>query len=447
VWEEGPNATHSTASYDTKAAELSKQPPQRQIRTDGNVEEAFALAAREGKVVEAAYFYPFLNHVPMEPVNCTAHLANGKLELWCGTQTPASGRPVAARVAGVPDTDVTLHLPRMGGSFGRRLSNDYVGDAVAIAKVVGQPVQLRWSREDDIRHDIFRCAGYHYFKGGVDRAGNLIAFQDHMVTFDSGDSIGATEFPARFVPNVMLAASSIPKALPTGAHRAPRSNALAFVMHGFLDELAIAAGKDPIAFRLSLLAVPPIQAAAGGGGGGGGQGWSADRMRGVLELVAEKSGWGKRTLPRGTGMGVGFYFSHQGYFAEVAEVAVDAQKRVRVNKVWVAGDIGRQIINPLHAESQVAGSVIDGLSHMMGFEITIENGAVVQKNFDEYPLVRMRQAPRVIESHWVLSDNNPTGLGEPALPPIIPAVCNAIFAATGQRIRSLPLAKHGYRWA
>src|SRR6185295_18815006 len=174
-------------------------------------------------------------------------------------------------------------------------------------------------------------------------------------------NIGATEFPARFVPNVLLSTSSMPKAIPTGAHRAPNSNALAFVMHGFLDEMAHAAGKDPIQFRLALLANTPIQAAApagGPGGGGGGAGLDAARMRGVLELVAEKSGWGKKTLPKGTGMGVGFYFSHSGYFAEVAEVSVDANKRIKVNKVWVAGDVGRQIVNPIKAEANACFSGI-----------------------------------------------------------------------------------------
>jgi len=457
-WDLGLNATQSSASYDAKAKELSTQAPQRQVGSVGDVDAAFTAAATNGKVVEAAYYYPFLNHVPMEPPNATAHLANGKLELWAGTQTPQGALGIAARVAGVTNADVTFHMPRMGGSFGRRLYNDYIGDAVAIAKTVGQPVQLRMSREDDLRNDTFRCAAYHYFKGAVDNAGNITAWRDHFVTFDNGGNLNAAEFPARFVPNTQIVASSIPKAIPTGAHRAPNSNALAFVMHGFIDELAHAAGKDQVAFRLALLAKTPVQppvdpAAAGRQGGPGGGGGGAvpgvgvpDRMRGVLELVAEKSGWGKRTLPRGTGMGVGFYFSHAGYFAEVAEVSVDANKRIKVNKVWIAGDIGRQIVNPINAEAQCASCVIDGLNQLMN-EITIESGRVVQSNFGDYPLVRMRNAPPVVEVHWKLSDNNPTGLGEPAMPPIIPAVVNAIFAASGVRVRTLPLQKSGFSWA
>jgi isoquinoline 1-oxidoreductase beta subunit len=396
-------------------------------------------------------------------MNCTAHFKpaaagqTAKLELWVGTQTPGSGAPEAARAVGLDATDVTLHMTRMGGGFGRRLYNDYLPEAAYISKEIGGPVQVRWTREDDMGHDLYRPAGYHFMKGGVDAAGKIVAWRDHFVTFTSNGTrtassanLSGTEFPARFIPNFEIGTSMIQFGVPTGAMRAPGSNAIAFVMQSFLDELAHAAGKDPVQFRLDLLATPQILEPAGGagrGGGGGGGGYGADRMRGVMQLVAEKSGWGRRQLPAGTGMGVAFHYSHSGYFAEVAEVTVDSAKKVTVNKVWVAGDIGRQIINPLHAESQVQGGVIEGLGMAMTLEVGIDGGHAVQNNFNNYPLPRMRNTPPVIEAHWVLSDNDPTGLGEPSLPPIVPAVTNAIFAATGERLRSLPLSKHGYSWA
>ncbi len=455
TWNEGAAAADSTEAFDKKAAELAPTLPAQATRADGDVDAALEGAAT---VVEGAYAYPFLNHAQIEPMSATAHFTGGKVEIWAGTQTPGSGAPLVAQTLGIPPENVTIHMVRIGGSFGRRLYNDHIVEAARVSKEIGAPVQVRWTREDDMGHDLFRPAGFHFIKAGLDASGALTAWRNHFITFTldgqrptASSGMDAREFPARFVPNYGLYTSMIPFAVPTGAMRAPGSNAIAFVTQSFLDELAHAARQDPLEFRLALLSgplvVPAPDPAPAPAGRPPDRGWDPARMRGVLELVRDKSGWGKRTLPPGTAMGVAFHFSHQGYFAEVAEVSVDASKRVKVNKVWVAGDIGRQIINPLKAEAQVQGSVIDGLSHLMSFEMTIAGGRAVQSNFDEYQPVRMRQAPREIEAHFLTSDNDPTGLGEPALPPILPAVCNAIFTATGTRVRSLPLSKHGFRWA
>jgi len=433
VWNDGPTADQSSAGYAAQAATLSTQPGAKVLRKDGDVEAALAGA---DKTLEAAYSYPFISHATLEPQNCTADVRGDKVEIWAPTQMPSQGLSLVAKTLGLPEANVTVHMIRCGGGFGRRLSNDYMVEAAAISKAAGAPVKLVWNRADDMHHDFYRPGGFHYFKGGLDKAGKLVAFRDHFVSFGRGDSfvdsgaMSGTEFPARLVDNFLLEASLIPCGVPTGPLRAPQSNALSFVLQSFVDELAHAAGKDPAAFKLELLGADRVFP--------GQDPFDTGRMRAVLELVVARSGWGKTSLPKNTGMGVAFYYSHKGYFAEVIQATVPASGMVKVDKIWVVGDVGRQIVNMSGAEAQVQGAVHDGLAEALGQKITFEKGRTVQSNFNGFQLLRMPQSTKV-DIHFLITDNPPTGLGEPALPPVPPALCNAIFAATGKRIRNLPI--------
>jgi isoquinoline 1-oxidoreductase beta subunit len=442
TWDEGDIAGQSSVDFAATATRMATGRPEAIVRTDGDVTGAMKKAS---KVIEAAYQYPFLSHISLEPQNCTAHFADGKIEIWAPTQNPAPGAKLVASTLGIPESAIKVHLVRGGGGFGRRLSNDYMVEAAWIAKVVGVPVKLLWTREDDMRHDMYRPAGFHFFKAGVDSKGQLVAFSDHFVTFSQDGAVAASaemgpaEFPARLVEHLEFGMSTMPLRAPTGPMRAPRSNGLGFVFQSFLDEVAHAAGRDPVVFALDLLGKPRLLPDPPGPRAG--PGFDTGRMGDVIRLVADKAGWGKQALPKGTGMGLAYYFSHLGYFAEIVQATVDGAGAITVDKIWVAGDIGSQIINPLNAEHQAQGAALDGIGTALGQGLTIEGGKIVQGNFDTVMPLRMRQSPPV-EVYFNVTDHPPTGLGEPALPPALPALVNAIFAATGKRIRSLPLKDH-----
>ncbi|HTZ37305.1 MAG TPA: molybdopterin cofactor-binding domain-containing protein, partial [Stellaceae bacterium] len=440
-WDEGPVAAQSSAGFAARAQELSQRMPSAYLRRDGDVATSLKGAAQ---LVEAAYAYPFLSHIDLEPQNCTAHFRDGKITFWAPTQNPAPGAKLVAATLGIPESAVTVNMTRIGGGFGRRLRNDYMAEAAWISKQIGAPVKLLWNRQDDMQHDFYRPAGFHFFRAGLDSDGKLVAFSDHFVTVgrdgkpaDSAN-MDAAEFPAQLVANLEYGQSVIECGIPTGPMRAPRSNALGFAFQSFVDELAHRAGKDPVAFRLALLGEPRVLVNSTGRADAL-RDFDTGRMAAVVRKVAEMSGWSDRaSLPPRSGKGVAFYFSHLGYFAEIVQASVAPSGEVKVDHVWVAADVGSQIINPSGAEQQVQGAALDGLGQALGQAVTIDRGRVVEANFDSVPPLRINQAPPV-EVAFLATDHPPTGLGEPALPPVIPALCNAIFAATGKRIRSLPI--------
>ena len=440
-WEDGRFSTSSWEDFTRQAQELSRAAPGgptvAETRRDGDVDQAFAAAAH---VLEASYSYPFISHANLEPQNCLAHVQGDRAEVWAPTQNPDSARKLAAQVLGCAPENIRVNITRIGGGFGRRLDSDPVGEAIAISQKAGVPIKLTWDRTDDLQHDHFRPGGFHFLKGAVDAKGALTAWRSHHVSF--GSNLNPDDFPARFVPNYLLLNSKLENGVPQGPWRAPGSCTYAWMICSFLDELAHAAGRDPVEFNLAVLGDKDVLP----GTGKGGRPYNAARMRNVVRQVAEKSGWGK-PMPRGRGMGLGYYFSHQGYIAEVAEVTVTGKGALSVDRVVAAVDVGSQIVNLSGAENQVQGSIIDGLSAAWRQELDIRQGRVVQSNFHEYPMLRIPDAPRAIEIHFVKTDYPPTGLGEPALPPLAPAVCNAVFAATGKRVRQLPISRTDLSWS
>jgi isoquinoline 1-oxidoreductase beta subunit len=437
-WDESKASKDSWSAAAARADELAKAPGKNVAANKGDVEAAFASAKA---TVESVYRYNFVSHAQLEPQNCTAWYRNGAIELWSPTQTPQRGGEIVAATLGIDKSKVTVHQTRCGGGFGRRLANDYMAEAAAIAKRVDAPVKLQWTREDDMAHDFYRAGGFHAIKGSVDNAGKLSAWRHHFISFaNGGDAVAGGQmseqvFPGELLANYRLMQTNQQWSTPCGPWRAPGSNVFGFVVQSFLDEMAAAGKRDRVEFLLEVLGAPRWMVP------GNAYRLNTGRAAGVIKLAADKSGWGK-PMPAGRALGIAFYFSHGGHFAEVADVSVDSNKAITVHRVTVAGDVG-PIVNRSMAENQCEGAVIDGLSTMLGLKVMFENGRAQQHNFDAYPILRMPHAPQV-DVYFVDGDNPPTGLGEPALPPLAAAVCNAIYAASGQRPRTLPISDEGY---
>ena len=450
-WDEAQAAKDSW-SQARKQAESLRQEPGSEVANIGDFDAAMASNTASAS---GFYQYHFVTHAPLEPQNCTAHYKSDSLELWAPTQTPGSAIGTAANMTGLQPSQVTLHQMRCGGGFGRRLYNDFVSEAAAIARRSKTPIKLQWTREDDTAYDLFRAGGFHQMDGCVDEHGRVTGWRNRFITFAPGgrpaSSVSGGVFPGGMVDNLRVEQAALDWTHRCAAWRAPGSNVFAFVVQCFLDELAHAAQRDSLEVLLEVLGEPRSV-----GRGWRGQGMHTGRAAKVVKLAAEKAGWGKE-LPKNYGMGVAFYYSHAGHIAEVAEVSVGGEedtitnrsgeavvrRKLTVHKVTVAADVG-PIINLSGAENQAEGSVIDALSTMMDLSVTFENGRAEQTNFDKYRMLRAPVAPAVAVHFIDSGEHSPTGLGEPVFPPLAPAIGNAIFAACGHRVRTLPISEEGF---
>ncbi len=448
-WDEGPLAGFSSAALLETHRKLARESEGKRVRSKGDVEATLSQAAR---VLEAEYTAPFLAHATLEPQNATAHVTSSKCELWAPTQSPGMLHEQVRQLLGCDGEDVIVHQTWLGGGFGRRLTQEYAIEAVEVSRAVGKPVKVVWSREDDMRHSPYRPAATHRVQGALDAQGRLVAWKHTVVTQSILAAIGKDWVHATLssapgfvksmatglavpmlsaeddtavegakdlaygVPNLAVDFVRHETGIPVGFYRSVGHSHSAFATESFVDEAAHAAGQDPVAFRRELLKFE-------------------HRHRWVLELAAEKAGWGT-PLPPGHFQGVAVHKSFNSYVAAVAEVSVEGMA-IRVHRIVMAADCGR-VVNPNLVEAQLEGGAVFGLSAALKHQITFENGRVQERNFHDYELLRMHETPK-IEVHIRHNEAAPTGIGEPGVPVIAPAVANAVFAATGRRLRSLPL--------
>ncbi|GAA0877219.1 xanthine dehydrogenase family protein molybdopterin-binding subunit [Algoriphagus jejuensis] len=419
---ETDGAVESTADHDRIFADLMANGKAEVKREDGDVNQSFKSAA---KIVTAEYQCPFLAHSPMEPENFFAHVQADKIELIGPTQTPDRARSAAAEITGIPKENITVEITRLGGGFGRRLRADYVEEAVHISKAINAPVKVSWSREDELTGGAYRPAVRYRFEAALDAGGNMIGYKLRGVGMNTGNTTRENNFPCGAVENALIESINYESTITTNAWRAPITNFLAYAEQSFLDEVALEAGKDPVQLRLELYEKAksnPI----------GKTDYNVNRMIAVTKEVAEKSNWGKNPNVK---QGLSVYFSHRTYVAQVADIEMDGGTPT-LKKITAVTDCG-MVVNPIGANHQVRGGIVDGMGHAMYTNLTFENGVPKQKNYDSYRLIRLKEVPE-IDTHFLDSGFDPTGLGEPALPPTGGAIANAIFAATGRRLRSQP---------